>query len=105
MRKQKTYVQPDLDAEEDEDWERMIRSGAMKPVKIRVGGIKPHKPVKPTMYFKDEGDYYTYKLTKDGKVTDPNEMYEYGTLKTFVAPTRKRAMELAKAHGWKAVFC
>lgn len=57
-----------------------------------------------TMYFKDEGGYYTYKLTKDGKVTDPNEMYEFGSLQTLSCQSQRMAKLIAKGRGLTAVF-
>jgi hypothetical protein len=60
---------------------------------------------KGTMYFKDEGDYFTYKLIKGtNDLADPNEMYEYGTLETCIATTKKHARELAKRRNLTAVF-
>lgn len=58
----------------------------------------------PTMVFKDEGGYYTYKLTADGKPADSNEMYEFGSLQTLAAKTRKEAKQIAKGFGFKADF-
>jgi hypothetical protein len=56
------------------------------------------------MYFKDEGFAYTYKLLADGSPSDPNEMYEIGSLETKCAMSKKQATEIAKKFGLKAVF-
>jgi len=57
-----------------------------------------------TMYFKDEGGYYAYKLTKDGQPIDPNGMYEYGTLQELSCTSQRMAKLIAKGHGLTAVF-
>lgn len=63
-----------------------------------------HSGLDTLMYFKDEGDYLTYKLTKEGKLTDPNGMYEFGTLQTLVATGRKHARSIAKSFDAKPLF-
>lgn len=54
--------------------------------------------------FKDEGGFYTTKLTKDGKPIDPFALYEYGSLKEVTAATRKQAKQIAKDMGLTATF-
>lgn len=63
-----------------------------------------HSGLDTLIYFKDEGDYLTYKLTKDGKLTDPNKTYEFGTLQTLVATGRKHARTIAKSFQAKPIF-
>jgi len=71
---------------------------------MEVLSRKPMKETKRTMSFKDEGGFYTSKLTKDGNPIDGNKMYEFGSLVTVTAYSKKEARELAKSKGFNAVF-
>lgn len=57
-----------------------------------------------TMQFKDEGGFYTTKLTKDGQPIDPFELYEYGSLQTVTAYSMKEARLIANKLGLIATF-
>lgn len=66
------------------------------------GQVKPKQL--GTMYWKDEGSYFTSKLTKDDQPIDPKKLYEYGSLKELAATNKKWARKISKGYGFKAVF-
>jgi hypothetical protein len=63
------------------------------------------KLAKGLLHFKDEGGYYTYKLTKDGQLTDPTELYAFGSLITHTANDQKHARVIARLLNCEPLFC
>jgi len=57
-----------------------------------------------TMSFKDEGGFYTVKVTKDGNPADPFKFYDFGELETLTVYSKQEGKALAKAKGCKATF-
>jgi len=54
-------------------------------------------------HFKDEGDFYTLKLTKDGKLPE-DKMYPFGELVAKHFHSKTEAENFAESKGWKAEF-
>ncbi len=71
---------------------------------MEYGMPKPLPTIDSTMYFKDEGGYYAYKLTATGDPIEPNKMYEYGTLQELTCTSQRMARLIAKGHNKVAVF-
>ena len=58
---------------------------------------------KRNLNFKDEGGFYTLKITKDGKPAENGKMYQFGELETMTF-NKKLAKEFANGHGMIATF-
>lgn len=55
-------------------------------------------------HFKDEGDFFTLKITKDGKLPEEHKMYPFGELESKHFHSKKEAKDFAKSRGWEAKF-
>jgi len=71
---------------------------------MEYGVPKELPTIERTMYFKEEGGYYSYKLTEKGEPIQPNKFYEYGTLQELTCTSQRMARLIAKGHNKVAVF-
>lgn len=58
---------------------------------------------KQIAHFKDEGDFYSIQLTKDGKLPE-NKMYEIDELTSRTFPSKKEAENFAAYNAWTPEF-
>jgi hypothetical protein len=54
--------------------------------------------------FKDEGDFFTLKLTKDGKPLERGKLYPFGSLETKVFYSETECKNFAKTIGFNYVI-